>query len=139
VTTEEEKAMDDMWVRLAAAATARITGPMKFRVVLQPAMAAFFAVRSGVADARNGSPPYFATLLSNPADRVVLAESGWKDIGKVFILAFVLDAVYQFIESRDVNPVDAFMVAVVLAIVPYLILRGLVTRFVRRRIHNGVR
>ena len=131
--------MDDMWVRLAAAATARITGPMKFRVVLQPAMAAFFAVRSGVADARGGSAPYFATFLSDPADRAALARSGWKDIGKVFILALVLDGVYQFIESRRVSALDAFMVAVVLAIVPYVILRGLVTRLVRRRIHNGVR
>jgi hypothetical protein len=137
--TEEEKAMDDMWVRLAAAATARITGPMRFRLVLQPAMAAFFAVRSGVADARSGHTPYFATLLSDPANRVALAESGWKDVGKVFVLAIVLDAVYQFIESRHVSAVDAFMVAVVLAIVPYVVLRGLVTRLVRRRIHNNVR
>ena len=128
--------MDDMWRQLANGAAARITGPMKFRLVLQPAMAAYFAVRSGVADARSGRSPYFATLLFDPADRAVLAESGWKDIGKVFILALVLDTVFQLIEFSRVNPVDAFAVAVVLAIVPYLILRGLVTRLVRRRIHN---
>ena len=137
--TEEEKAMDDMWVRLAAAATARITGPMKFRTILQPAMAAFFAVRTGVADAKSGRAPYFATFVSDPAERVALAQSGWKDVSRVFILALVLDAVYQFIVSRHVNPVDAFMVAVVLAIVPYVILRGTVTRIVRRKIHNDVR
>jgi hypothetical protein len=131
--------MDDMWVRLAAGATARITGPMKFRLVLQPAMAIFFAVRSGIADARSGRSPYFWTLASDPSQRAALLEEGWKDVGKVFILAVALDVVYQFIVSRHVNAVDAFMVAVVLAIVPYLILRGLVTRFVRRRIHNGVR
>jgi hypothetical protein len=131
--------MDDMWVRLAAGAVARVTGPMKFRIVLQPCMAAYFAVRAGIADARSGRSPYFATILSDPADRVALAESGWKDVGKVFILAFVLDAVYQFIVSRHINPLDAFMVAIVLAIIPYVILRGIVTRVVRRRIHNYVR
>ena len=128
--------MDDVWGRLVAGAAARISGPMKFRIVLQPVMAAYFAVRSGLADARDGNPPYFATLLSNPAQRGALAESGWRDIGKVFILAVVLDVAYQIIVSDRVNPLDAFTVAVVLAIVPYLILRGLVTRFVRRKIHN---
>jgi hypothetical protein len=129
--------MDDVWTGLANAAIARITGPMKFRIVLQPAMAAFFAVRSGIADARRSTSPYLAKFLSEPAERAALAESGWKDIGAVFILAVVLDVVYQFIVSHRVNPVDAFAVAVVLAIVPYVILRGLVTRFVRRRVHNG--
>src|SRR4051812_5978683 len=130
--------MDDMWVRLAVGAVARVTGPMKFRIVLQPCMAAYFAVRAGIADARSGRPPYFATMLSNPADRIALAESGWRDIGKVFILAVVLDLVYQIIVSRHVKPLDAFVVAIVLAIVPYVALRGIVTRVVRRRVHSDV-
>src|SRR5204863_3389799 len=103
--------MDDKWVGLAAGAMARVTGPMKFRIVLQPCMAAFFAVRAGIGDARSGRPPYFATLLADPADRVALVESGWRDVGKVFILAAALDVVYQIIVSRHVNPLDAFMAA----------------------------
>lgn len=35
----------------------RVSGPMKFRLVLQPMMAALFAIRSGLADARAGKPP----------------------------------------------------------------------------------
>jgi hypothetical protein len=139
VRTEEEKAMDDMWGGLAAGAVARVTGPMKFRIVLQPCMAAFLAVRAGIGDARSGRRPYFATLLADPADRIALAESGWRDVGKVFILAAAFDVVYQIIVSRHVNPLDAFMAAIVLAIVPYVILRGIVTRVVRRRIHNDLR
>ncbi len=54
---------------------------------------------------------------------------GWKSVGKVFVLALVLDVVYQIIVMRFVYPGEAFITAVLLAIVPYLTLRGLVTRF----------
>jgi hypothetical protein len=131
--------MDDVLTRFAEGVTARITGPMKFRLLFQPAMAAFFAIRAGLADARRGSSPYLSTFLSDPAERAELVENAWKDIGKVFVLAMVLDAVYQFIVSRWIYPGEAIVVAVILALVPYLILRGTVTRIVRRRIHNNLR
>jgi hypothetical protein len=125
--------MDDTWTRIADDMVARVTGPMKFRLILQPAMAAYFAIRAGLADARSGNPPYFWTLLSDPASRAELTESGWKDVGKVFVLAVVLDVVYQIVVSRFVYPGEALVVAVMLAIVPYLILRGAVTRIVRTK------
>lgn len=125
--------MDHTWTRIADDLLARVTGPMKFRLILQPAMAAYFAIRAGLADARSGKPPYFSTLLSDPANRAALIESGWKDVGKVFVLAVVLDVVYQLVVSRFVYPGESLVVAVVLAIVPYLILRGTVTRIVRTK------
>ena len=45
----------------------------------------------------------------------------------MFVLALVLDVVYQIIVMRFVY-LGAFITAVLLAIVPYLTLRGLVTR-----------
>jgi MFS family permease len=105
---------------------------MKFRLVLQPLMAAFFAVRSGLADARVGKPPYFWGLLSDRGQREDMLKNGWKSIGRVFILAIVLDVVYQIIVRRFVYPGETLIVAFILAIVPYLILRGLVTRLARR-------
>jgi hypothetical protein len=51
----------------------------------------------------------------------------------VFVLAVVLDVVYQIVVSRFVYPGEALVVAVMLAIVPYLILRGAVTRIVRTK------
>jgi hypothetical protein len=104
---------------------------MKFRLVLQPAMAAFFAIRSGLADARTGKPPYFWGLLSDPAERKRMLKDGWKSVGRVFILAFVLDVIYQIIVLHFVYIGEALIVAFILAIVPYLILRGLVTRIAR--------
>ena len=124
--------MDGMWTRVGTEMVDRVTGPMKFRLVLQPVMAAFFAIRAGLADAKAGKPPYFWALLSDPAQRVDMIKDGWKSVGRVFILAVVLDVVYQIIELRFVYPGEMIIVAFVLAIVPYLILRGLVTRLARR-------
>jgi hypothetical protein len=123
--------MDDIWVRLADNMADRISGPMKFRFILQPAMACFFAVRSGLNDARAGKPPYFWSLIDDPLHRTEMLQDGWKSVGKVFMLAIVLDVIYQVIALRFVYPGEALLVALLLAILPYLIVRGLVTRLTR--------
>ena len=123
--------MDDTWIRFASDMVDRVSGPMRFRLLLQPAMAMFFAIRSGLADARNGRPPYFWALVSGRAPRKAMLEEGWKSVGRVFILAVVLDIVYQLYVLRFVYPIEAITVAFILAIVPYLIVRGLVTRLAR--------
>ena len=128
--------MDDFWVRIGSQLVARVSGPMKFRLVLQPAMTAFFAIRSGLADARAGKPPYFWALLADPGQRAGMIKDGWKSIGRVFILAVVLDVIYQIIVLRFVYPGEAIIVAFILAIAPYLILRGLVTRVARTRVRR---
>ena len=92
--------MDHIWTRIADNMIARVSGPMKFRLVLQPVMAAIFAIRSGLADAKTGRTPYFWSLVTNPAQRDYMLKDGWKSVGKVFILAMVLDVVYQIIEQR---------------------------------------
>jgi len=109
---------------------------MKFRLVLQPAMACFLAIRSGLADAKDGKPPYFWSVLWNRGHRAFMIKEGWKSIGRVFLLALTLDVVYQVIVRRFVYPGEAIIVAFVLAIVPYLIVRGLATRAARRRSGN---
>jgi hypothetical protein len=131
--------MDPLFSRISEDLVARVTGPMKFRLFLQPAMAIFFAVRDGLKDARDGRPAYFWALFTDRGEREAMVKDGWKGIGRVFILAVVLDTVYQLIEHRwVVYPGEAVLVAIILAIVPYLLLRGPVNRIVRRR-HHGVK
>ena len=36
--------MDDIWLRIVQDMSDRITGPMKFRLILQPVMASIFAL-----------------------------------------------------------------------------------------------
>lgn len=133
--------MDQMWERVGSQLMARVSGPMKFRLVLQPCMAAFFAIRAGLADAKAGKPPWFWELVSNPPERADMLKEAWKRVGKVFILAVVLDVVYQIIVYRFVYVGEALVVAFVLAIVPYVILRGPTMRVARmialRRQHEG--
>ena len=94
-------------------------------------MACIFAIISGLNDAKLGKPPYFWGLLTNAAHHRDMIKDGWKSVGKVFILALVLDVIYQIIVLHFVYPGEAIIVAFLLAIVPYLILRGLVTRLAR--------
>ena len=119
-------------MRIAENMLDRVSGPMKFRLVLQPVMAAIFAIISGLKDAKTGKPPYFWALLTNPDHRVEMLKDGWKSVGKVFMLALVLDVIYQFIVQHFVYPFEALLVAFILAILPYLVLRGLTTRLVEK-------
>ena len=110
---------------------ARIEGPMSFRLIIQPLVALFFAVRDGVKDAREGQSPYFWALFTEPAHRRDMLESGWKSIGKVFIIAIILDLVFQYIVFRDIRPIGALLTGLILAVIPYLLLRGPVNRVMR--------
>jgi hypothetical protein len=126
--------MDHTVARIAHNLVARVTGPMKFRLLLQPAMATFFAIRDGLTDARERKPPYFWGLFTSHGERELMLKDGWKSIGKVFILATVFDVIYQLIEHRwTVYPGEAVLVAIILAIVPYVVMRGPVNRLVCRR------
>ena len=125
--------MDDVTARIWQDLVGRVTGPMSFRLVLQPGVAAFLAIKSGLRDARLGRPLYAWTILTDPPHRLEFLKKGWKDIAKVFVLAFVLDVIYQVIEIHWVYPIEALFVAFLLACVPYLMLRGVVNRLFRSR------
>ena len=125
--------MDDFWTRVVDNMAARVTGPMQLRLLLQPLMASIFAIRSGLADAKAGKTPYFWALFSDPVHRVEMVKDGWKSVGKVFVLALILDVIYQIVATRFVYVGEAITTALLLAIAPYLILRGLVTRLVGKK------
>jgi hypothetical protein len=111
----------------------RPDGPMNFRLIMQPAMALFLAVRAGLRDARDGQPPYLWTILSNRDRRRELLRQGWKDVRNLFIVALALDSIYQVIVHSMIYPLELLLTATMLALVPYALLRGLVTRIARQR------
>jgi hypothetical protein len=110
--------------------------PLAFRFVLQPAVAAFFAFRAGRQDARDGRPMYMWALVRDRAQRRALLRDGWGHIWKVFMVAFVMDGIYQFVSVRWFYPGEALIVAVVLAILPYLVFRSIVNRILQRRMRH---
>jgi hypothetical protein len=106
----------------------RVQGPFKLRLIVQPLVAAALAVRAGVRDQRTGQPPFLWSLAFTPARRRELLRGWWKDSGKVFLVALVLDCIYQLVVTHTVRVGEMIAVAALLAIVPYVVLRGLVTR-----------
>jgi len=106
---------------------------MKFRLVIQPLVAAIFAIRAGLADARTGRPAFLWGLFTHPEQRGTMLKSGFKDVAKVFTMATVMDLIYQFIIDRHVHLVSALILAAVLCFIPYLLLRGPVNRLARRK------
>jgi hypothetical protein len=109
----------------------RVTGPMHFRLFLQPAMATIFAIRDGIRDARNREPAYFWSLFTEPRHRSYRIRTGWKAVSRICILAIAMDIIYQIIALHLIYPGEALLVAASLAIVPYLLLRGPINRMIQ--------
>jgi hypothetical protein len=129
---QEGLEMEEIWARFVENMAGRVSGPMKLRLLFQPLMAVFFAVRAGLNDAKSGRPTFFWALAHSPELRDEKLKQAGRSAGKVFVLAMALDVVYQFVELRTVYPGEAIIVAFVLAILPYLLVRPAVGRLARR-------
>ena len=125
--------MEQFFARAWEQLVGRLDGPMFFRFVLQPLVATVLAVRAGLADARAHRPPYLWTVATDRGARGGLIRDGFNDVGRVFIVAVLLDIIYQLMVFQWVFPVQSLLVAAALAIVPYLLVRGPVTRLASRR------
>ncbi len=112
----------------------RPDGPMRFRFILQPLMAALAAFHDGRKDARNGRPPYLVSMLHEPADRAALLREGLNSTARIILLGLVMDIVYQVVVLRMFYPDEAVIIALLLAFVPYVLLRGPVHRAFRQRV-----
>jgi hypothetical protein len=121
--------MEEWVTRFVQDFSGRLTGPLHFRFLLQPVMASILAIRAGMQDARDGRPPYFWAIFTD-AGRKDLVREGWQSIAKIFTIAVIMDVIYQFIALRRIYVLDVIITAVLLAIVPYLLLRGPVNRIV---------
>jgi len=123
--------MSEIFARVWENLIGRLTGPMNLRLIIQPTVATILAIRAGLRDAHQNRGAFLWTVLWNPAHRRELLRQGWKDVGKVFLLATILDLVYQLIVHRRVYILELLITAVTLAIVPYLLFRGPVSRIAR--------
>jgi hypothetical protein len=119
------------WQRVLHNLFARLDGPFHFRIIAQPTMAILFAVIDGARDARAGKPAYFWAVLTAAGHRKELLRDGWGSVGKIFIVAIILDIVYQLEVQSAVYLGEMLIVAFALAIVPYVVLRGPISRLMR--------
>jgi hypothetical protein len=115
----------------------RANGPLYFRLVVMPTVVSIIAIRAGLRDAREGQPAFLWGMPFDPAERRRHLLSGWKDITRIFIVALVLDTVYQLVVLRAVYLWQVLAVAVVCVILPYAVFRG-PTAWIARNLHKNM-
>jgi hypothetical protein len=110
----------------------RSSGPLSFRFILQPSMAVIAAIRDSAKAARTGRALYVWTIAHDPASRIPLLRDGLNATARIILLGLAMDLIYQLIVFGTFYPVEAVIIAVLLAFVPYLVARVLFAPIVRR-------
>jgi hypothetical protein len=106
----------------------RLTGPGRFRFVLQPLVATLLGIRSGRADARAGRPPYLLGLATDRLRRGELARDGFATVVNLILMGILLDSMFQWVILGTSHPGAALVVGPVLIGTPYAVARALSNR-----------
>ncbi len=124
--------MHDIFARGWANFLARLDGPMHFRFVVQPLVAVILGARAALRDARAGEPPFLWAILRMPQSRGERVKGALRDLSSVLVVATLLDAAYQVAVHRSIYVLELAFTVAVLALVPYVLVRGPLARLVRR-------
>jgi len=78
---------------------------------------------------RPGGPMTFRFILQrDPQGRSGRLWEGFVSTARIIILGLIMDTVYQWVVFKTFYPVQAAVIAILLAFVPYLVLRGPIER-----------
>jgi hypothetical protein len=110
---------------------ARESGPMTFRFYLQPAMAAIAALHDGLRDTRRGHRAFFWTAWRDPTIRTGRLREGLTATARIVLLGLSMDVIYQLRVLHTFYPVEALLMAILLAVVPYFIFRWIIEGVLR--------
>ncbi len=105
----------------------RLSGPGSLRFILQPLMSVFFGIKDGITDAKLGNDPFLFSLFKSSEKKSKLKEA-FKSVGKVFIIAIILDIIFYYIISGTFAPLQSLLIGTILLIIPYSIARGFTNR-----------
>jgi hypothetical protein len=111
---------------------ARLTGPGKGRFVLQPVVSIALGIRDGIADAKQGKPPYFIRVLFESEHKLAVLKTGLKSIATPLAVGIVLDMILQWVIFQGVFLLSAILAGTILVALPYSIARGLSNRIACR-------
>lgn len=109
----------------------RTDGFLVFRLFIMPVVSSIIGIRAAVRDFQEKGPALFYNFFAGHADKKRILSSGWKDVGRIIIVALVLDAVYQIITFRAFYIFQAMMIAFLCAFLPYIFFRHLTNRLAR--------
>lgn len=105
---------------------ARASGPMTFRFYLQPTMALIAALHDGIRDTRFGHHSFFWTAAGDSTKQAGRLREGLRATARIVLLGLSMDVIYQIKVLDQFYPVEAVMMALLLAVVPYFIFRWIV-------------
>ena len=114
----------------------RLTGPGRFRFVMQPLIAIILGIRSGVADAREGRPPILEGVLFHREHRRELMSSAFRTVINLVLMGILLDAISQWLILGVSHAGAALVLGPVLILLPYSLARGITNRIARSRKHG---
>jgi hypothetical protein len=109
----------------------RLSGPMTFRFILQPTMAFIAALSDGIGDAKRGRSGFFWAAWGDPDAKTGRLREGLISIARVVLLGLSMDVIYQLKVFDRFFPVEALLMAILLAVIPYFLFRGIVERIAR--------
>jgi hypothetical protein len=109
----------------------RLTGPGRFRFLIQPTIAAVLGVAAGRSDAREGKSPYLYELFFHGEDRGALLRASIESIANLILVGILLDSACQWLILGASYPGAALVVGLVLIAVPYAVARSLSNRVAR--------
>jgi hypothetical protein len=109
----------------------RLDGPLHFRFIVQPTVAVVLGIRAGLEDARLGRPPFLGALFWEGGHRREHLRGAWSNVRTVFLVAIILDVVYQLRVHHGLFLLELVLTAFILAFIPYTLVRGPVCRIAR--------
>ena len=104
---------------------------MTFRFFLQPTMAAIAALHDGIKDAREGHKSFFWTAWRDSTQHTGRLREGLLSTARIMLLGISMDVIYQFKVLDRFYPVEALVMAILLAVIPYFVFRWIVERAAR--------
>ena len=125
--------IDEIVTRVWDELIGRLSGPLSWRFVIQPAVAVTLAIRAGLRDARANRPPFLWTAITDARQRRAILLGGWRDVSRLFAVATTIDILYEIYVLHLFRPLQALAIAGTLAIVPYVASRGVVARLAAAR------
>jgi hypothetical protein len=125
--------MDILLLRtFAEGLDARLTGPGKGRFILQPLVSIGLGIRDGIADAKQGKPPFFIRVLFEGEHKLLLLKQSLKNIATPLTVGVVLDLALQWVIFHALRLYPAVAAGTMLVALPYSVARGLSNRIARR-------
>ena len=79
-----------------------------------------------------GTTAYGWAIVTDPVRGRNLLQEGLKEITKVFLVAVVIDLIYEIIVFHSIYVGQSLIVTVAVALLPYVLIRGPINRIVRR-------